>query len=108
MLYSATQQGLKVMKQQKKSRKSARKRMPTVALKRVVIEFPEPLLRRTEEAASALGTNRSELIRRAVEQFLKLQRKKVIQSELAAACEANAEFNRQLCEEFAYIDSENL
>jgi len=96
------------MKQQKKSRKSARKPMPAVALKRVAIEFPEPLLRRTEEAASALAINRSELIRQAVEQFLRLQRKKAIQSELAAACEANAEFNRQLCEEFAYVDSENL
>lgn len=82
--------------------------MPAVAQKRVAVDFPEPLLRRTEEAASALATNRSELIRQAVEHFLQMHRKKAIQAELAAACEANAEFSRQLCQEFAYVDSENL
>jgi metal-responsive CopG/Arc/MetJ family transcriptional regulator len=55
-----------------------------------------------------LATNRSNLIRAAVEEYLKSRRRKLLEAELAAACEANAELGRQICEEFSCVDSENL
>jgi hypothetical protein len=47
--------------------------VPTVLPKpkRVVIDFPEPLLVEAERAAHELKINRSSLIREAVKQFLK-------------------------------------
>ncbi len=91
-----------------RNRQKAKKKRMAVAVKRVAIDFPEPLLRETEEVASQLEINRSNLIRDAVEEYLKVVRRKRLELELAVACEANAEFERQICDEFAHVDSENI
>ena len=57
---------------------------------RVLIEFPEGLLKRADEAARKLEKNRSELIRSAVEQMLAELEKKQFDLELAKAYAANA------------------
>ncbi len=84
------------------------RRMPAVATKRVVVAFPEPLLKSTEEAATQLSTNRSNLIRSAVEEFLKTLRRRKLEADLAAACEANVDLGREISEEFAFVDAENI
>ena len=81
--------------------------MPAVApTRRVVVGFPEPLLKSTEEVAFQLSMNRSVLIRQAVQEFLKMCRRRALEAELAAACEANADLARQICEEFSHVDAE--
>ena len=57
---------------------------------RVLVEFPESLLKRADEAACKLDKNRSELIRTAVEQLLDEMEKKRFEQQLAAAYTANA------------------
>lgn len=83
--------------------------MPAVATrKRVIVEFPITLLRRAEQAATQLSTNRSQLIRSAVERFLEALQKQKLEQELAAGYRANAALDRQICVEFANVDSENI
>lgn len=82
-----------------------KKRVPAIAAARkVVIDFPEPLLRETDEAVEALSTNRSKLIRLAVEQYLETLRRKRLEEQLAEGYRANAERDRQIAEEFASVE----
>ena len=85
------------------------KTMPALASnKRVIVEFPVRLLKRTDQAASQLSTNRSQLIRSAVERFLDALSKEKMEQELAAGYQANAVLDRRISAEFAHVDAENL
>ena len=75
---------------------------------RVLVEFPESLLRRADDAASELDQNRSELIRTAVERFLEELEKKKLELVLAAAYAANARMNVDLAGEFIHVDAEGF
>jgi predicted transcriptional regulator len=75
---------------------------------RVLVEFSESLLRRTDEAARRMEKNRSELIRTAVEKLLEFEEKQKLEADLAAGYAANAGTNLDLAEEFAWVDREGL
>ena len=75
---------------------------------RVLVEFPENLLRRADEAARKLDKNRSELIRTAVEQLLSEMEKKQFERELAAGYAANAKMTIELAKEFSSVDREGI
>jgi metal-responsive CopG/Arc/MetJ family transcriptional regulator len=72
------------------------------------VEFPVGLLKRTDQAAAQRSINRSQLIRRAVERLLDRLEHEQLAQELAAGYRANAAIDRQICEEFAHVDAENL
>lgn len=80
--------------------------MPTTTVKRVVVDFPKPLLARAERVVAELGMNRSELIRIAVEQYLEFLQRAKLEQALVEGYTANASQARQVCEEFAYVDSD--
>jgi metal-responsive CopG/Arc/MetJ family transcriptional regulator len=75
---------------------------------RILVEFPEGLLKRADDAARKLGKNRSELIRVAVEQLLDEMETKRFELELAAAYTANVQMSREIMEEFVHVDSEGF
>jgi CopG family transcriptional regulator/antitoxin EndoAI len=75
---------------------------------RVLVAFPESLLKRADEAARMLAKNRSELIRTAVEQMLTEMDKKRFEQELAAAYIANAQMSLEIMKEFIHVDSEGF
>lgn len=75
---------------------------------RILVEFPESLLKRADEAARKLEKNRSELIRTAVEQMLADMETKRFESELAAAYAANASLSLEMTEEFSHVDREGF
>lgn len=75
--------------------------------RKVVVEFPGPLLEQTERAAAELATDRSKFIRSAVEYYLEVIRHKQLEQELAAGYAANANLDRELCREFAFVDAES-
>ena len=75
---------------------------------RVLVEFPETLLKRADEAARQLSKNRREFIRCALEQYIAELDAKEFERELAEGYAANAEMNLALAEEFAIVDSEGL
>jgi metal-responsive CopG/Arc/MetJ family transcriptional regulator len=76
------------------------------AVKRVVVEFPAPLLERAEQVLPELSINRSELIRKAVEQFLEALHRVQLERELAEGYLANGAQARSACEEFAFVDGD--
>lgn len=78
------------------------------ATSKVIVEFPADLLARAERAASELATNRSRLIRLAVEQFLQSLQRRELERQLAEGYRANAALDRAICQEFAYVDAENI
>lgn len=81
--------------------------MPSAAAtRRVVVEFPTPLLNRAEGLLPELAINRSELIREAVERFLESFQQAKLERELAEGYIANAAQARSTCAEFAYVDSD--
>jgi len=96
-------------KSRQNSDAAIRSRRPIrVKKERVLIEFPSSLLERADRAAVALGKNRSELIRAAIEQILDSMERKKFETELAAAYAANAKMNLDITEEFAHVDGEGI
>jgi metal-responsive CopG/Arc/MetJ family transcriptional regulator len=83
-----------------------RSAVPTAAVRRVVVEFPAPLLNRAEGMLAELAINRSELIRRAVERYLEALEQAKLEQELAEGYVANAAQAKSLCEEFAYVGND--
>lgn len=81
---------------------------PAKETKKVIVEFSEDLLERTEAAASELSTDRSKLIRRAVEKFLAQMERRKLERELADAYSANAGLALQISGEFSHVDGEDL
>jgi metal-responsive CopG/Arc/MetJ family transcriptional regulator len=104
----------KAFKRQVDTKRATASRPPGIQRKsgstreRVLIEFPAALLERTDEAASRLKRNRSELIRSAVEDYLNDMESKKFEEKLAAAYTANSKMNRDLCEEFEAVDREGF
>ncbi len=92
---------------QTKSRKE--RRLSTAsATKKVIVEFSETLLKETEEAASQQSTDRSKLIRSAVERYLENLKKAELEQALAEGYRTHGELDRQIAEQFAHSDNENL
>jgi metal-responsive CopG/Arc/MetJ family transcriptional regulator len=74
------------------------------ARKKVVVDFPEPLFRETENAAAELSTSRSSFIRLAVEEYIRERRQKKLQDQLIDGYTANANAARETAEELAQFD----
>ncbi len=73
---------------------------------RVLVEFPENLLKRADEVAQEMKMSRSELIRTAVESRIQEIELKRFEQQLAEGYLANAEMNLALLEEFKHVDNE--
>jgi metal-responsive CopG/Arc/MetJ family transcriptional regulator len=78
----------------------------TAASRKVVVDFPAPLFRETERVVAEIGTSRSKLIRRAVEQYLEALQRQRLEQELAAGYVANSALDRGIAEEFSAADYE--
>ena len=76
------------------------------SIKRVVVDFPAPLLTQTESVVAEMGANRSELIRIAVEHYLEFLQKAKLEQALIEGYTSNAAQARAACEEFAFLDSD--
>jgi hypothetical protein len=61
------------------------------ASRRVLVEFPEPLLEKASELAGEKGTNRSRLIRKALEQYVRFHEQEKLKRELAEAYAQNSD-----------------
>jgi metal-responsive CopG/Arc/MetJ family transcriptional regulator len=63
-------------------------------------------LNRAEGVLEELAINRSELIRRAVEQYLEALQQAKLEQELAEGYVANAAQAKSVCQEFTYVDGD--
>ena len=93
----------------KTTAKKGRHRAATAGRKqarKIAVDFPAPLFQETERAVHELSMNRSTLIRSAVEMYLRVWRREKLERQIAESFSANAEFDRQLVEDFAHVDAE--
>jgi metal-responsive CopG/Arc/MetJ family transcriptional regulator len=81
--------------------------MASAGTKKVIVEFPEDLLREAEKVASELSTDRSKLIRSAVETFLDDRAKMRLEEELAQGYRSFAALDREIAKEFEHVDLED-
>ncbi len=72
--------------------------------KKVVVDFPEPLFRETEQVIAELSTSRSDFIRMAVEEYLRQRRERALQKQLIEGYAANANVARAIANELAQFD----
>jgi len=63
---------------------------PAGSTKRIAVDFPQPLLLRAERAIAEMSINRSDLIRKAVEQYLEALQRAKLERELMEGYVANA------------------
>jgi hypothetical protein len=89
-------------KRKRRMRASAAKH-PARSIK-VAIDFPAPLFTETERAAHELSVNRSQLIRSAVEIFLRRRKREKLERAIAESFQANRDLDRQLMDEFRHVD----
>lgn len=93
----------------KTTAKKGRRRVPATATakqaRKIAVDFPAPLFQETERAVHELSMNRSTLIRSAVEMYLRVWRREKLERQIAESFAANAEFDRQLVEDFAHVDA---
>ena len=82
--------------------------MPVAATKKVIVDFPESLYQETVAAAHELSTSRSRFVRSAVEHYLKILRRRKLERSLIEFYKSNADLDRQITADFAFVDSENL
>jgi metal-responsive CopG/Arc/MetJ family transcriptional regulator len=76
--------------------------------KKILVEFPEDLLREADKLANELSTDRSKLIRSAVRAHIDRIRQKNLAKALAEGYKEYAEFDRGASAEFQSIDAENF
>jgi metal-responsive CopG/Arc/MetJ family transcriptional regulator len=83
---------------------------PSAAAKtrKILVEFPEDLLQRAEQAAQDLSTDRSKLIRNAVRAFLKRRERARMAKALAEGYATHASLDRQAVAEFDDVDAEDF
>ena len=79
-----------------------------VGTKKVILEFPEPLLERTDALARALNSDRSKFIRAAVEEKLERLEREQLELALKRAYEVKAKTALELYKDFEQTQIELL
>lgn len=87
------------------------RRLPAAARRaaqptKVAVDFPASLFRETEQAARELSMNRSQIIRSAVEMFLRQRDRERLERAIAESFQANRDLDRRLVDEFRYVDAD--
>ena len=75
---------------------------------RVNICLPDKLKEEVKKISKDLNTNFSYFVREATKEHLYRVKKKILEKELIEQCKETAKLNLEICEEFKYVDGENL
>jgi metal-responsive CopG/Arc/MetJ family transcriptional regulator len=75
---------------------------------KVSSDFPQSLLERADKAIEELHVSRSELVRAAVEDFLTRRERQRVEKEIEEYFRANADFEKQVMQEFQPVDTDSL
>ncbi len=76
------------------------------SMRKVMFTAPPELLGRLDAAVNQLGTNRSQLIREAIELYLETIRRQELRSQLEEGYRAHAARDLQISDAFRYADYE--
>jgi hypothetical protein len=72
------------------------------------IIFPIDLISRFKKENRRLGVDFSNFVRDAIDEKLKRIEKERLEKELKEGYQANADLDRATCEEFKFVDGENI
>ncbi|MBA7575005.1 hypothetical protein ES708_16821 [subsurface metagenome] len=75
---------------------------------RVNILLPDKLKEEVKKISKKRNTNFSYFVREATEEHLTRVKKEILEKELIEQCKETAKLNLEICEEFKYVDGENL
>ena len=78
----------------------------TQTMRRIIVTMPPDLLQQVEEMAAKLNFNRSQFIRRAVEEFLEEQRRRELRELLKEGYLYRAQESLEMAEEFYVAEQE--
>ena len=67
--------------------------------------FPPGLVERLEKIASARSVNLSQIVRKAVEEFVTNSEREEIEKEIARACKVNQEFDQQFASDWVRFET---
>lgn len=74
--------------------------------KKLVVDVPNALFEETEEATQELKTTISDVVRKALEQYLLARKQKLLEQELLAGYLANATLARKIHDEWSPADAD--
>lgn len=83
-------------------------KMKEVNMVRVNICLPDKLKEEVKKISKDLNTNFSYFIREATKERLNRVKKEILKKELIEQCKETAKLNLEVCDEFKYVDGENL
>ncbi len=72
------------------------------------IIFPYELYTEAKDLSQKLDVDFSKFVREAIKQYVKIKKKEKLEKELAEAYKAKAKLNLKVCEDFKYVDGENI
>ena len=75
---------------------------------KITLNLPKPFLRDVDNTATELSLTRTELIRSALEKYVKALAKAKLKEELIEGYKANSTLLTQTSEEFKFVDGENV
>jgi metal-responsive CopG/Arc/MetJ family transcriptional regulator len=70
--------------------------------------FPNRLLSEAREMSDKLDTNFSSFVRKAMEEYIEKVKIELLKEELIAQSKDTATLNKEICEDFKYVDGENI
>jgi metal-responsive CopG/Arc/MetJ family transcriptional regulator len=82
--------------------------MEGLKTKRKNINFPINLINKINSICDSLNTNFSEFVRKATEERLVKIEQERIERELIEGYKAKAKLNLEMCEDFKFVDGENI
>lgn len=75
---------------------------------RVNILLPDKLKEEVKKISKEQNTNFSYFVREATKEHLNRVKKEILEKELIEQCKETAKLNLEICDEFKYVDGENL
>jgi len=82
--------------------------MKGAAMIRVNILLPDKLKEEVKKISKEQNTNFSYFVREATKEHLNRVKKEILKKELIEQCKETAKLNLEICDEFKYVDGENL
>jgi predicted DNA-binding protein len=82
--------------------------MKEATMIRVNILLPDKLKEEVKKINKKQNTNFSYFVREATKEHLNRVKKEILEKELIEQCKETAKLNLEICDEFKYVDGENL
>ncbi len=70
--------------------------------------FPHNLLEETKKLSKEMNINFSYFVREATKEYIEKVKMEILKKELIKQCKDTAKLNLEICDDFKYVDGENI